>query len=160
MGFGNRQRSIAAVLVGLVSGAMLACGATAPQNPNPETRPTYQVVLHGQRFLLEDTPTPEAKALGLMYRPRLRKRHGMIFRFEPAQRINFWMKNCRIPLDMVFVRNSRVVAITQAAPPCQKEVCPLYQPPQPVDAVIELPGGTAKRLKLRTGEPVTVSVYP
>lgn len=128
-------------------------------NPNPETPPTYQVILHGQRFLLEDTPTLQAKALGLMYRDRLRPRHGMVFRFDKPQPIDFWMKNCRIPLDMIFIRDSRVVSVVHAAPPCRKEICPLYEPPEPVDMVIELAGGAAKRLKLRTGEPVTFSAY-
>uniref|UniRef100_UPI00201228D6 DUF192 domain-containing protein n=1 Tax=Argonema antarcticum TaxID=2942763 RepID=UPI00201228D6 len=57
----------------------------------------------------------------------------------------------RVPLDIVFVRQGRVVAIAHFTPPCYQQPCPIYKPPVPVDAVIELPAGMAGKLGLSIG---------
>ena len=59
---------------------------------------------------LEVTKTPEQQAMGLMYRTSLPDDRGMLFEFKPARWVNFWMKNCKISLDMIFMRDSVVKA--------------------------------------------------
>ena len=43
-----------------------------------------------------------------MFRDSIGENSGMIFIFDYPQKVNFWMKNVKIPLDMLFVygRNS------------------------------------------------------
>ena len=92
-----------------------------------------------------------------MYRTSLADNRGMLFIFESPQPIRFWMKNTLIPLDMIFVRDEKVVAIAAAVPPCKTETCPSYGTPSPVDRVIELRGGVAKEIGLKVGDQVKIN---
>jgi uncharacterized membrane protein (UPF0127 family) len=109
-----------------------------------------------KRIELEVAKTPEQQAMGLMYRTSLPDNRGMLFEFKPARWVNFWMKNCKISLDMIFVRDGVVKAIQASAPPCTADPCPTYGPNTPVDQVIELRGGRAAELGLKVGDRIEV----
>jgi hypothetical protein len=115
-----------------------------------------QVKVGDQTIDLEVAKTEEQQAMGLMYRKQLENNRGMLFPFKPARPVGFWMKNCLINLDMVFLRNGQVVAIANNVPPCQKEPCPVYGPQTSVDQVIELRGGRAKELGIKQGDRLAI----
>jgi hypothetical protein len=66
------------------------------------------------------------------------------------------MKNTKIPLDMVFLKDGEVKAIEADVPPCTADPCPSYGPETPIDQVIELRGGRAAELGLKVGDRVSV----
>jgi uncharacterized protein len=101
---------------------------------------------------LEVAKTPEQQAMGLMYRTSLPNDRGMLFEFKPARWVNFWMKNCKMSLDMIFLRDGVIQGIQAAAPPCTADPCPTYGPDTPVDRVIELRGGRAAELGVKIGD--------
>jgi uncharacterized membrane protein (UPF0127 family) len=109
------------------------------------------VILGGETVELEVTRTPQQQALGLMFRDRLPDNRGMLFTFEPAREVGFWMKNVSIPLDMIFLRDGVIRAIANATP-CTSDPCPTYGPLEPIDQVIELRGGRAAELGLNPGD--------
>ena len=126
---------------------------------NPQVLPvTAQVELGGETIGLEVTRTPQEQALGLMYRERLPDDRGMLFSFAPPRPARFWMKNVVIDLDMVFVKDGRIVEIAADVPPCANDPCPTYGPPinQLIDHVIELRGGRAAELGLQSGDAVEI----
>jgi hypothetical protein len=110
----------------------------------------------GQRILLEVTRTPQEQAMGLMFRTSLAADRGMLFSFDPPRPVSFWMKNVKIPLDMVFLRDGEVKGIAANVPPCTTSECPTYGPRSPIDQVIELRGGRAAELGIKVGDRVTV----
>lgn len=57
---------------------------------------------HGHYWSVEIAETSAQQARGLMYRIWLPPSQGMLFIFNPAQHVSFWMKNTWIPLDMRF----------------------------------------------------------
>jgi len=114
---------------------------------------TAEVELQGQLIGLEVAKTPQQQAIGLMARESLPDDRGMLFPFEPARPVSFWMKNVLIPLDMVFVHDDEIVAIARDVPPCDTTPCPTYGPDeQMVDYVLELRGGRAAELGLQNGD--------
>jgi uncharacterized membrane protein (UPF0127 family) len=116
---------------------------------------TAEVEIDDQTLGLEVAATPQQQAVGLMARESLPDDRGMLFPFEPARPVNFWMKNVLIPLDMVFIHEGEVVAIASDVPPCESNPCPTYGPGrQPVDYVLELRGGRATELGLQTGDAI------
>lgn len=117
---------------------------------------TAQAQIGAATIQLEVAQTPQQKSLGLMYRSTLPDDRGMLFTFSPPQASKFWMKNCRIALDMVFLRQGQIIDIVVDAPPCLQEPCPLYGPEQAFDQVIELRGGRSTELGLRVGDPIDV----
>ncbi|MDB9525583.1 DUF192 domain-containing protein [Oscillatoria sp. CS-180] len=118
---------------------------------------TAAVELGGQRIGLEVALTSQQQAIGLMARESLADDHGMLFPFDPARRVSFWMKNVLIPLDMVFIYQGQIVDIASNVPPCESMPCPTYGPDQQiVDQVIELRGGLAGDLNLQVGDTVAI----
>jgi uncharacterized protein len=131
------------------SGQVLPISAKANIVDRPLAEPS-------ERIELEVAKTPEQQAMGLMYRTSLPDNRGMLFEFKPARWVNFWMKNCKISLDMIFLRDGVVQAIEAAAPPCTADPCPTYGPNTPVDRVIELRGGRAAELGLKVGDRIEI----
>ena len=108
---------------------------------------------------LEVAKTAEQQAMGLMYRTSLADDRGMLFEFKPARWVNFWMKNCQIALDMIFLRDGVVTAIEVSAPPCTTDPCPTYGPDTAVDRVIELRGGRAAELGVKVGDRIAIEFF-
>jgi len=109
----------------------------------------------GVTIQAEIADTPVKRATGLMYRDHLDKNHGMLFFFGQPQAWGFWMKNTKIPLDMIWLNiNKQVVHIERSVPICTKtdDSCPLYKPNSD-DAmyVLELAGGTVASYKIEKG---------
>ena len=69
----------------------------------------------------------------------------------PGEEHNFYMKNCIVPLDVLFIEGSTITKIHRNCPPCAKE-CKTY--PGRGDRVIEMLGGTCTRLGIHEGESV------
>jgi uncharacterized protein len=102
----------------------------------------------------EIADTMKKRAEGLMYREHLPKDRGMLFTFEQAQPWTFWMKNTKIPLDIIWMNEKKqIIHIAQNVPVCTRtdDGCPQYQPNDPAMYVLELGGGEAERLKLEKG---------
>ncbi|MCL2924163.1 MAG: DUF192 domain-containing protein [Trichodesmium sp. MAG_R04] len=118
---------------------------------------TAQAEISGQIINLEVAKTLQEQAIGLMYRTELPDDQGMLFSFDPPRKVNFWMKNCKISLDMIFIRFGVVKAITLDAPPCLADPCPVYGSGVRVDQVIELRGGRIRELDLNVGDRIIVS---
>ena len=118
----------------------------------PRPLPEVKMLLAGEAFDVESAMTQSDLLQGLMYRNSIPEKHGMLFPFYPPRAVTFWMKNTRVPLDMLFMRNKTIVNIVHSAPPCTSNPCPTFDSIVPVDMVIELPGGTAEKLNIDLGD--------
>lgn len=125
----------------------------APPARNKEL-PRIDMLLDGERFHLEVALDKADLLQGLMYREHLPDKHGMLFPFWPPRIVNFWMKNTRIPLDMLFIRDKVIVYTYHDVPPCTQDPCPTYNSLYPVDMVVELPAGTARHYAIEIGDPI------
>lgn len=118
-------------------------------------------LIQGKEIGLEVAKTFDQQAMGLMFRTELAPDRGMLFPFEPARPVAFWMKNTLIPLDMVFLHQGKVKAIIPNVPPCKQEYCPSYGPAGvDIDQVLELASGRAAELGLKVGDAVPVTERP
>jgi uncharacterized protein len=120
---------------------------------------TARALIKETIFELEVAQTPEQQAKGLMFREALPDNRGMFFPFQQARIARFWMNNVPVALDMIFIKEGKVVAIADSVPPCntKPEKCPLYGPDTAVDGVIELRSRRAKELGLAIGDSVEIS---
>ncbi|NND45800.1 MAG: DUF192 domain-containing protein [Xanthomonadales bacterium] len=124
---------------------LLACSACAAGQPSVE--------LKGQRFTVEIADDREKQALGLMYRRHLPPDHGMLFIFPREAPRSFWMKNTRIPLDILYFDSAlRLVSVAANAQPCRVAQCPGYPSEGPAQYVLELNAGTASALGVAAGD--------
>ena len=112
---------------------------------------------------LEVADQPDEQRLGLMQRPALSPLRGMWFPARPARPMRFWMHNTLAPLDMVFVRDGRVLDIAANVPVCRALPCPSYWADADgngradfADGVVEIGAGEAERLRIRAGHAVVI----
>ncbi len=93
-----------------------------------------------------------------MFREEVPAGTGMIFLFDrPAER-SFWMKNCKVPLDIAWLDDDlAVVHLAESVPPCAGDPCPSYGTPVPARYVVEVAGGTARGLGLAPGGRVVIA---
>ncbi len=130
-----------------------------PQNIEFKAFETTSLVISGNkdqhRFIIEVAATDQQKANGLMGRTELGANQGMIFLFDPPQEVSMWMKNTLIPLDMIFVNDkARIFRLRQGKP---NDLTSLTSNGKAA-AVIELPGGTVKKLNIRIGDRIITPV--
>ena len=88
-----------------------------------------------------------------MFRDELPAGHGMLFIHEREEPQAYWMKNTRIPLDILYFDDDRrLVAQQRDVPPCSLgDACPPYPSNASARFVLELNAGEARRLQLREG---------
>ncbi len=108
---------------------------------------------------LEVADTDEKIQRGLMFRRSLPEQDGMVFLFRPPRPVRFWMFNCFISLDMIFINNGHIVKISQDVPPCKDsdpKKCPLYPADGEVGVteVVEVTAGYCKRHGVKEGDSV------
>jgi uncharacterized membrane protein (UPF0127 family) len=104
------------------------------------------------RFTVEVAATPDQQEHGLMNRQSLDPDRGMIFPYDTPQQVSFWMKNTLIPLDMVFVRPDGTIARIENAVALNLEPVSSLEP---VNLVLEIPGGRAAELGIKPGDRVS-----
>jgi uncharacterized membrane protein (UPF0127 family) len=109
----------------------------------------------GKALQVEVMATNADREMGLMFRRSLPEDRGMLFVFDEPGNYGFWMKNCRFPIDMVWLDDKRrVVYIAEKVPPCKNDPCPSYGGLQRALYVLELGAGQARREKTAMGSVV------
>lgn len=79
--------------------------------------PTTKLTIGSRALTAEVAATDEHRSIGLMNRFSLPPDHGMLFVFEQARPLSFWMRNTYIPLSIAFIdANGRIVNIEDMAP--------------------------------------------
>lgn len=155
----------------LIYGCLLAlvCGYVGFQLaglPMPKTSPHAEVLGFGRSFItvkkadgsqevfdVELARTPEQQAQGLMFRGMLGDKAGMLFIFAQPNKVNFWMKNTLIPLDMIFAdENGSIISIMRNRTP--EDLTPVG-PSADVKYVLEINGGYAEKFNLKVGDIIT-----
>ena len=116
------------------------------------------VEIGGKRYTVEIADDDAERARGLMFRDTLTDGTGMLFIHEAEEPQAYWMKNTRIPLDILYFDDGRKLVTQQRnVPPCSAgDACPSYPSDQPARFVLELNAGEAERLKLQDGAELTL----
>lgn len=111
------------------------------------------VELAGHRYAIEVADDDAERARGLMFRDTMGADQGMLFIHDRQQPQAYWMKNTKIPLDILYFDSGRkLVAQQRDVPPCSLgDACPSYPSNAPARYVLELNAGEAARIKLEDG---------
>lgn len=133
----------------------VACEASneAHETMGPR-RATVEIGFHRIGADLADTPARRQR--GLSGRPALANGRGMLFPYDPPERPTFWMPEMNFDIDIIWIRAGRILGVQANVPHQVKPPLPRYQPPGPIDLVLEVPAGTAERNGWHRGDAVTV----
>ncbi len=84
--------------------------------PNANLR-TTKLAIGAHTLTAEIAATDEHRSTGLMHRFSLPPDHGMLFVFEAARPLSFWMRNTYMPLSIAFIdAQGRILNIADMAP--------------------------------------------
>jgi len=119
---------------------------------------TPWVELDGHRYSIEIADEQAERQRGLMFREQMAADHGMLFIHEQEEPLAYWMKNTRIPLDILyFDHDLKLVSQQRDVPPCTAgDACPSYPSSAPALYVLELNAGQAAALGVETGDALKV----
>lgn len=114
---------------------------------------TITMPIGNKTFTLEVADDDEKREIGLMFRDSMPADHGMIFVFPDEQHRGFWMKNTRIPLDIVYVAADKRVASIHAMQPF--DLTPVNSA-GPAMYAIELNVDTARAVGVKAGDKLDI----
>lgn len=101
-----------------------------------------------------------SRSRGLSGRNSLSEGSGMLFIFEKSDRWGIWMKDMRFPLDILWIKDGRVVDMEEKVQPplagAANSGIPVYRPDVPADFVLEVNAGFVERNKLKIGDKVRI----
>lgn len=117
----------------------------------------HWVELEGQRFHVEIADNDNERSRGLMFRDEMDDDRGMLFIHDEQMPLAYWMKNTKIPLDILYFDNERkLVSQQRDVPPCSLgNRCPPYPSQAPARYVLELNAGQAAKFGLKEGAVLT-----
>ena len=113
--------------------------------------------------MAEVADTSNKRAQGLMYRTIMEENHGMLFIFPELGYWTFWMKNTKIPLDILWLdKKGTIIHIEANVPICTRvdDHCPRHYSYKESWQVLELNAGIAEKLQLQPGSRLTISLPP
>ncbi len=115
-----------------------------------------EVVIDGRvTITVEVVHTAQEQARGLGGRSSLLRGRGMLFPFDAAKPRVFWMKGMLIPIDILWIREGKLVAIdANIAPPRLHETPAVVS--QVADMVLEVPAGFAQEMGVTVGQMVRI----
>jgi uncharacterized membrane protein (UPF0127 family) len=129
-----------------------------PTDNSTVTEPQFKkegelTFLKNQEKLTIEIADNEAETTqGLMYRRTMPDSCGMVFIFADSQPRNFWMKNTYLPLDILFLDESKKIVTIQAnRTPFSEEQIPSFENAK---YVLEVNAGYCKRKGIEKGDAV------
>ncbi len=141
-----------AILVLIVIGvyaitfALVKSVATAPV-PHEKTK---SAIIAGKNFTIDIADTPELQEKGLGGKDSIGENYGMLFPFQIPQKYGFWMKDMKIPIDIVWLDSScTVVFVKENAKP--EDYPEVYYPNSPAQYVLEIAPGESASLGMTPG---------
>lgn len=120
----------------------------------PATKEEIIKIKLGQEFFTaEVADNQEKKEKGLSGRESLCEKCAMLFLFDDSAKRNFWMKDMHFDLDIIWVRNNKIVKISPniSYKRGENEVASSVES---VDKVIEINAGMSEKLGLKTGDSI------
>jgi len=100
-----------------------------------------QIQIGKELLTVEILDTPTTRARGLMGRKELPEGNGVLFVYEKAERLVFWMKNTLIPLSIAFFDEDKIcLNILDMDPPIGEPLIK-YRSTAPARYALEVPQG-------------------
>jgi uncharacterized membrane protein (UPF0127 family) len=106
-------------------------------------------------FMVAVPSDDNKKIYGLMKINHLPENQGMLFVFATKRVVNMWMKNTKIPLDMLFIDDNNVITnIKENNPPLSLD---LINSEYSVSKILEINAGLVQKYHIKTGQKIKIS---
>lgn len=122
-------------------------------------KPKYTLLYIGDTPVkVETADTIGKQRQGLSSRITLGREEGMLFVMATPDRHTFIMRDMKFPLDIVWIRDGKVVDVSLDVPnPVNNEKPATVQPPEPANLVLEVNAGWTRTHQIKIGDIVRES---
>jgi uncharacterized protein len=120
---------------------------------------TSQMTVGGETLKVEVADSNYLRGRGLSYRDGLAPGTGMLFVYNEAQPLTFWMYEMRFCLDIIWIDSGQIRGVAESVCPMPDKPAdqlPIYASPEPVRYVLEVPAGWTKEHGFAVGTPVQI----
>lgn len=140
----------------------VAIGGTFAQKyvkNNPSTLPftkQSKAIIKNQSFNLLLAKSGKEKEIGLSEKKSLDENSGMLFTFDKPGYYSFWMKNMKFPIDIIFIKDNKIVTIHENVKPPKtpNESVPIFKPEAESDKVLEINAGLSQKYGFKNGDEI------
>jgi uncharacterized membrane protein (UPF0127 family) len=102
--------------------------------------------------------TPQSIIEGMQNKTFNMNFNGMFFMMPNKMDQSFWMYECIVPLDIIFIESDTITKIHHNCQPCDDELnCDNYTGFG--DRILEVDGGTCHQLNIKEGDTIKTSIY-
>ena len=109
------------------------------------------IVINNNSYRVKSALTNKDISNGMMNKKFDNDFDGMLFLMDDDSH-SFWMKNCIIPLDIIFIKDNKISNIHHNCKPCNSNHCERYKGSG--DMILEIPGGQCKEYKINEGDEI------
>ena len=112
-----------------------------------------KVKINNNLFNVKSVLTSRDTQNGMMNRKFDDYYDGMLFLMKKEPH-SFWMKNCVVHLDIVYIDDDKITKIHHNCKPCFNDECDHYEGYG--DMILELPGGECKKYGVKEGDQISL----
>ncbi len=127
--------------------------STTPKNT------IYHLSIGSDIFEVEIADTPQKREVGLSEKESMNQNQGMLFVFEKSYLPLFWMKNMKFPLDFIWIKDNRIVQISENIPVLTDGIASTIAPTTKIDSVLEINAGMTKKYNIAIGDKISITTH-
>ena len=121
--------------------------------PRPQNEILVYFLKQELRIYAEVADNGLERERGLMEQTFLGQNRGMFFIFDSESPQSFWMKNTKIPLDIMFISAAKeIVDIKENFQPCRSDICEIYTSRAPAKYALEINAGLSRKHGVLVGD--------
>ncbi len=132
------------------------CIVSGCANSNSEETKGKNILLKNETIKVEIADTQYLRERGLSYRTDLCKECGMLFLFKSYKNYAFWMKDMNFPLDIIYLKDNKVVEIFKSVPLTTGDKITQIYPQNEANMVLELNSGWSDSHNLEIGDNIDI----
>lgn len=145
-------RSVQRLVIWLmVLGVLIVLGCGVFSVVKSMNRQRISISVGEATFQMEVADTNELRAKGLSGRQELEENQAMLFVFEKSDKHSMWMKDMRIPIDIIWLDEKKKVVHVEHNIWPDNEPHKTYVSPKPARYVLEIKAGGAKKHNIDIG---------
>lgn len=113
------------------------------------------IYINDNKLYVEIAKSSLEKAKGLSGRKTLGQNEGMLFVYQSLTMPSFWMKEMFFPIDIVWIRNGKVIEVSKNISSKNLPLPETISPKEQINMVLEVNAGVADDLEIHPGNEVS-----
>lgn len=135
----------------IVLGVLVAVGCGVFSIITNMNQQRVSIAIGKANLRAEVADTDELRTKGLSGRQELEENQAMLFVFDNNAQHSIWMKDMRIPIDVIWLDEKKKVVHVEHDVWPDSEPHETYVPPKPARYIIEVTAGEAKKAGIKVG---------